>query len=137
MRREQAHDALLGRVEAALASAEGHDVLSGDRDVVSDSLREARAAIDFVLSASDDIRQLHARRLTAWLADITEAALLLEQAAAELKASGSARKAAVARLFIREHLSSAGNRGITDDRSTLDLYDSVVRYAPLDTSAIA
>ncbi len=136
MRREQAHDALIGRIEAALAAAD-HSLLARDRDIVAESLREARGAIDFILSASDDIRQLHARRLTAWLADITEASLLLEQAAAELQSTGSARKAAVARLFIREHLSAAANRGITDDRSVLDLYDSVVRYAPLEAGAIA
>jgi len=136
MRREQAHDALIGRIEAALSAAD-HSLLARDRDIVAESLREARGAIDFILNASDDIRQLHARRLTAWLADITESALLLEQAATELKGSGSARKAAVARLFIREHLSAAGNRGITDDRSVLDLYDSVVRYAPLEAGALA
>ena len=135
MRREQAHDALIGRIEAALAAAD-HSLLARDRDIVAESLREARSAIDFILGASDDIRQLHARRLTAWLADLTEAALLLEQAAAELQASGSARKAAVARLFIREHLSAAASRGITDDRSVLDLYDSVVRYAPLEAGAL-
>jgi hypothetical protein len=136
MRREQAHDALIGRIEAALSAAD-HSLLARDRDIVAESLREARGAIDFMLGASDDIRQLHARRLTAWLADITESALLLEQAAAELKDSGSARKAAVARIFIREHLSAAANRGITDDRSVLDLYDSVVRYAPLEAGAMA
>jgi alkylation response protein AidB-like acyl-CoA dehydrogenase len=136
MRREQAHDALLGRIESALAAAD-HSLLARDRDVVAESLREARGAIEFMLRAPDDVRQLHARRLTSWLAELTEASLLLEQAAAELKDSGSARKAAVARLYIREHLSAATNRGISDDRSVLDLYDSVVRYAPLEAGALA
>lgn len=135
MRREQAHDALLGRIEAALAAA-GHPVLARDRDLVAESLREARGAIDFIAGAPDEIRQLHARRLSAWLADLTEASLLLEQAAAELKSTGSARKAAVARLYIREHLAAAANRGISDDRSALELYDAVVRHAPLEAGQV-
>jgi hypothetical protein len=82
-----------------------------------------------LLGAPDDVRQLHARRLSGWLAELTEASLLLEQAAHELQANGSSRKAAVAGLYIREHLSAAAMRGISDDRSVLDLYDSVVRWA--------
>ncbi len=81
-----------------------------------------------MLRAPDDVRQLHARRLTKWLAELTEASLLLEQGAIELR-NGSGRKAAVARLYIRDHLGEAPMRGITDDRSVLDLYDSVVGYA--------
>ena len=127
MRREQAHDALLGRIEAALASTDAPQ-LARERDIVAESLREARGAIDFMPRAPDDVRQLHARRLTKWLAELTEASLLLEQGAIELR-NGSGRKAAVARLYIRDHLGEAPMRGITDDRSVLDLYDSVVGYA--------
>ena len=134
MRKEQAHDALLGRIEAALAAAD-HPLLARDRGLVAESLGEARAAIDFILVAADDVRQLHARRLSAWLAELTEASLLLEQAAAELKSTGSARKAAVARLYISDHIARAPMRGIDDDRSALELYDAVVRHAPLETTS--
>ena len=133
MRREQAHDALIGRIEAALGAAD-HPTLARDRDAVAESLCEARGAIEFLLGAPDDVRQLHARRMASWLADLTEASLLLEQAAAELK-DGSGRKAAVARLYIREHIASAANRGITDDRSVLELYDAVVGWAALGVGA--
>ena len=135
MRREQAHDALLGRIDAAL-SASDHSLLARDRDVVAESLREARGAIEFLLGAPDDVRQLHARRIASWLADLTEASLLLEQAALELQESGSARKAAVARLYIRDHLGESPMRGITGDRSVLELYDSVVGYVPLEAGAV-
>jgi acyl-CoA dehydrogenase len=134
MRKEQAHDALLGRIEAALAVAD-HSLLARDRDAVAESLREARGAIEFLLGAPDDVRQLHARRLATWLSELTEASLLLEQAARELRESGSARKAAVARLYIREHIAAGSLRGISDDRSVLELYDSVVGYAPLEAGA--
>jgi alkylation response protein AidB-like acyl-CoA dehydrogenase len=128
MRREQAHDALLGRIDSALAAAD-HPTLAKERDIVAESLREARGAIDFMLRAQDDVRQLHSRRLTRWLSELTEAALLLEQAASELQASGSTRKATVARLYIQDHIAPATNRGISDDRSVLDAYDAVVRWA--------
>jgi acyl-CoA dehydrogenase len=135
MRREHAHDALVARIEAGLAAAE-HPLLATSRDLTRQSLAEAQRAIDFVEGAPDDLRQLHARRLTMWLADLTQAALLLEQAQDELSASGSARKAAVARLFVREHLAERSMRGITDDRSVLELFDSVTRYAPLEAAAL-
>ena len=134
--RENAHDALLERIEAALSAAD-HSLLAAGRDIVAAGVREARQAIDFISHAENDIRQLHARRLTQWLAELTEGALLLEQAALELKETGSARRAAVARIFIEEHLTSAPMRGISDDRSLLDLFDAVARYAPLEPSALA
>jgi hypothetical protein len=135
MRKEQAHDALLDRVDAALASA-SHAALGAMRDIVAEARREVREALDFVFEAADDLRQLHARRVTAWLADVTEAALLLEQAQRELDTTGSARKAAVARLFINDHLSRGRMRGISDDRSVFTLFESVTRYGPLEPAAL-
>jgi acyl-CoA dehydrogenase len=136
MRKEQAHDALLDRIDAALASV-SHAALGAMQDMVAEARREVREALDFVFEAADDLRQLHARRVTAWLADVTEAALLLEQAQRELDATGSARKAAVARLFINDHLSRSNMRGISDDRSVFTLFESVTRYAPLEVGALA
>jgi alkylation response protein AidB-like acyl-CoA dehydrogenase len=136
MVREQAHHALIDRVEGALASAD-HALLSRTKSVVAEELTRAREAIDFMLGATQEIRQLHARRLTAWLADVTEAALLLEQAAHELRTTGSARKAAVARIFVDENLMQAPRRGIGDDSTVLRLYDSVACFAPLDPAALS
>lgn len=136
MRKEHAHDALLDRVDAALAAAT-HPALAKMRDLVAEARREVQGAVEFVLQAPDDLRQLHARRVTAWLGDVTEAALLLEQAQTELDRSGSARKAAVARLFIDEHLTASPMRGISDDRSVFTLFESITRYAPLEVGALA
>jgi hypothetical protein len=135
MAKEQAHHALLDRIETALAVAD-HPLLGASKDVVAGQLEEARQAIDFVLGAPQDVRQLHARRLTGWLADLMEASLLLEHAAVELKKTGSARKAAVARLFIDANLRQSAMRGISDDRAVLDLFDSVTRFAPLEPAAL-
>ena len=135
MAKEHAHDALLDRIERALAAAD-HSLLSGVKNAIAEELREAKEAINFVSQASSEVRQLHARRLSAWLADLTQAALLLEQAAAELNETGSARKTAVARFFAQEHLTRAPMRGISEDTSVLELFDSVTRYAPLDPSGL-
>lgn len=136
MAKEHAQDALLDRIESALSVAD-HSLLAASRDTVAAGVSEAKQAIEFISNAKRDIRQLHARRLTNWLADLTEAALLLEQASLELKETGNARKAAVARVFVDEHLARVPMRGISDDRSILDLFDSIARYAPIEPSELA
>lgn len=135
MQKESGHDALLDRVDAALASAD-HPLLGAIVDAVAQARREAQEAIAFLARAPDDLRQLHSRRVSACLADLTQAALLLAEAAEELKRTGSARKAAVARFFVRDNLSRAPLRGISEDRSVLELFDSVTRYGPLEPSAL-
>jgi hypothetical protein len=132
MGKESAHDALLNRVDAAL-SAVSHSSLAAMKDAVAQARREAQEIIAFIARADSDVRQLNSRRVTAALSDLSQAALLLEAAQGELDASGDARKAAVARFFIRERLGGGGPlRGISDDRSALDLFDSITRYQPLE-----
>ena len=137
MAKDSAHDALLDRVDRALATTE-HPALNAIKDAVAQARRDAQEIIAFLARTTDDIRQLHARRVSAWLADLAQAALLLEAAENELRQSGSARKAAVARFFVRDRLLSAGGplRGISEDRSALDLFEPVTRYTPLDVSAL-
>jgi acyl-CoA dehydrogenase len=137
MAKDNAHDALLDRVDRALASVE-HPALTATKEIVAQARREAQEVIAFLSGADNDLRQLHARRVTAWLADLTQGALLLEHAEEELRKTGSARKAAVARFFVRDRLSSGGGalRGISEDRSVLDAFESITRYTPLEPSAI-
>lgn len=131
MAKESAHDAMLDRVDRALESAT-HPALSGTKDAIAQARRDAQEVIAFLGRVSDDIRQLHARRAGALLSDLTQAALLLEAAQEELASSGSARKAAVARFFVRERLTSGPLRGIDEDRSVLDLFEPITRYTPVD-----
>ncbi len=138
MAKDSAHDALLDRVDKALSTAQ-HPALAAIKDAVAQARRDAQEVIAFLATASDDLRQLHARRVTAWLADLTQAALLLESAEEELRKTGSARKAAVARFFVRDRLISARGgplRGISEDRSVLDLFEPITRYTPLEPSAL-
>jgi alkylation response protein AidB-like acyl-CoA dehydrogenase len=132
MGKESAHDALLNRVDAAL-SAVSHASLSPLKDAVAQARLEAQEIIAFTARADNDVRQLNSRRITTALSDLAQAALLLEAAQGELDSNGDARKAAIARFFIRERLGGTGAlRGISDDRSVLDLFDAVTRYQPLE-----
>ena len=135
MRKESAHDALLDRVDRALETAT-HPALAPMRDAVAQARREAQEVIAFLGRSADDLRQLHARRVTAGLSDLAQAALLLEEAQDELERTGSARKAAVARFFVRERLVQSPLRGISEDRSALDLFEPITRYGPVEVSAL-
>jgi len=138
MRGEQAHIALLGRVEQALETGSGHKVLAGALDTVAASLGDTRLAISYLERAPDDMALLQSRRFAELLADTVEGALLVEEAAWALDRSGDARKAAVARRFVSRRLATPALRGITDpDRSVLDLFEPLVRYGSIDESDLA
>ncbi|MEE8347424.1 MAG: acyl-CoA dehydrogenase family protein, partial [Dehalococcoidia bacterium] len=134
--KEHAHDALLGRVDEALAKA-GDPALATVRGAVEGTRAEAVDALGVMVSLPQEMQLLHARRLAGLLADLTQAALLMEQAADDLAKDGSARKAAVAQLFVREHLIERRMRGISGDRSVLELFGAVTRHEPLEASALA
>jgi len=93
-------------------------------------------ALTVMATLPQELQLLHARRLTGLLADLTQAALLAEQAQAELEGDGSARKAAVAQLFVREHLAERRLRGISGDRTVLELFGPVTRHETLKPDAL-
>jgi alkylation response protein AidB-like acyl-CoA dehydrogenase len=138
MRGERAHLALFSRMEQALDGAVGHKVLSTTIDAVAQALADARGAATYLESAPDDLALLHSRRFAELLADASQGALLVEQAAWALDRNGDARKAAVARRFAGRRLSTPPARGITDpDRMVLDLFEPLVRYGPIEESDLA
>jgi alkylation response protein AidB-like acyl-CoA dehydrogenase len=134
--KEQAHDALLGRIDEALAKADS-PALATVRGAIEGGRAQAVEALGVMAGLPRDLQLLHARRLTGLLADVTQAALLAEAAQAELARDGSARKAAVAHLFAREHLQDQRLRGISGDRAVLDLFAPVTRYERLPEDALA
>ncbi|HUI05166.1 MAG TPA: acyl-CoA dehydrogenase family protein, partial [Acidimicrobiales bacterium] len=138
MRGEQAHVALLARVERALDTAAGHKVLAAPLDTVAGALADARSAISYLEGAPDDLALLHSRRLAELLADTVQGSLLVEEAAWALGRDGNARKAAVARRFAARRLATPALRGITDpDRSVIDLFEPIVRYGSVEESDLA
>ncbi|HXQ62722.1 MAG TPA: acyl-CoA dehydrogenase family protein [Acidimicrobiales bacterium] len=138
MRGEQAHRALFARMEQALDGAIVHKVLATTIDTVAVALADVRAAAAHLETVPDDMALLHSRRFAELLADASEGALLVEQAAWALDHGGDARKAAIARRFASRHLDTPPLRGITDpDRMVLDLFEPLVRYGPIEDSDLA
>jgi len=138
MRSDNAHTALITRVEAALDNANGEKVLADTVDAVAATLEEARLAIAHLESADTDLQLLHARRFTHLLADLAEGALLLDEAAWSLQRDGDARKAVVAGRFARRRLVPPRVRGIIDDdRTAIDLFEPLVRYGSIDPADAA
>ncbi len=138
MRGEQAHLALLARVERALDGAAGHKPLAGAVDAVASAASGARQAIDHLAECDDDLQLLHSRRLAELLADTVEGALLVDEAAWALDRDGDARKAAVAQRFAGRRLAERPLRGLLDpDRTVLDHFAAITRYGPVDPSDLA
>ena len=138
MHGEGAHEALLSRIERSLDAAGPHEPLARAADAVAGTLKDAREAIAYLATADDDLQLLHARRLANLLGDLSEGAVLLDEAAWALERDGDARKALVARRFARSHLESPPVRGIVDDdRTVLDFFDPLIRYGKIDAAAVA
>jgi alkylation response protein AidB-like acyl-CoA dehydrogenase len=127
--KEGAHEALLARIERALDAAGPHPALGDPAEAVAVGLKDAREAIGYLESATDDLQLLHARRFAYLLAELTEAALLLDEGAWSLARDGDGRKAVVARRFAKRTLNAPRVRGILDDdRTVIDLFEPLVRY---------
>jgi alkylation response protein AidB-like acyl-CoA dehydrogenase len=123
---------VLERVERALSGAD-HALLSPLADVVRRYAGEAQEAVAYVAAAPKDVARLHPRRIARYLANLVSAALLVEQAAGELRDKESARKAAVARLYVSVHLDTHSLGGIgRDDRLVLDGFEPITRYESLE-----
>ncbi len=134
--KEHADEALFGRIEHALGGAE-HPTLTSTVTEVGRALDEVKEAAAYLEHAPQDVRLLHARRITDYMADVAQAALLVEEADWELAHKNSARKAIVARHFASMHLSQPPVRGITsEDRTVLDHFDAIVRYQPIPKEAL-
>ncbi len=124
-RKEQAHEALLDRIDAALAAA-GH---LPEAEVVRRERLAAERAFRYVLAAQPREAQLKLRRAVEYLADVTQAALLLEAAAWQRDTDGSERGRVVARIFARERLQQPVARGIEDgDVTVLRHFEDIVCY---------
>jgi hypothetical protein len=141
MIKEAAHEALFQRVESALSVASdlapSVPSLRHPIDAVEQTARDVRQVIAYLAQADREVAMLNSRRLAGYLADLAQAALLLEEAVWESAHHGSARKTLVARIFADTHLVQRPLRGITSgDRTAIDHFDTIVRYRPVPAEAI-
>jgi alkylation response protein AidB-like acyl-CoA dehydrogenase len=136
MAKDHADDALFARIERALGGAE-HPALARVASSIGRAVDEVKKAIAYLQRAPEEVRLLNARRLTDYMADVTQAALLVEEAVWELANKGSARKAVVARQFIEMHIERHAMRGIaTENRIPLDFFDAIVSFQPVPPAQI-
>lgn len=131
MTKEHADEALFARIERALGGAE-HPSLTATASQIGRSVDEVKDAIAWLDKAPQDVRLLQARRLSNYMADVAQAALLVEEAVWELAHKNSARKAIIARYFVATRLTERPMRGITStDTTVLDYFEQIVRYQPI------
>jgi acyl-CoA dehydrogenase len=131
MVKEQAHEALLERVDSALIRSRDEG-LAAPANALRSALAEVREIIAGLATMEPDVIQLNARAMSGYLTDVLQGALLLEQATWELTQRGSARKAVVAHLFADRYLTSHRLRGIVSgNRVALDLFDELVSYGSI------
>ncbi len=128
---DDAHTALLARVTRALDGAAPAPVLAPVIDAIAASLTDTKEALVHYEAADDDMQLLNAKRVTHLLADLTEGALLLDEATWHLERNGDARKALVARRFARRLVPSRARGLLDDDRTVLDSFEAIVRYGPV------
>jgi alkylation response protein AidB-like acyl-CoA dehydrogenase len=131
LRDEHALEAVMKALGARAESS--HPLLDPVCERLGRGFDEIKKALEFIARADRELAQLRARKFSNYLADVVEAALLVEAAEWELKHEGSARKAIVARLFIDEHLSERPMRGIASgERIAFDLFEPLIRYQKIE-----
>ncbi|NKE34562.1 acyl-CoA dehydrogenase [Natronococcus sp. JC468] len=136
LEREDAHEPLREAIENRLEAA-SHPALADSVETVEEEYRDLLAALSTLAGADGEYAQLSAKRLAHYVFDVFTAALLLEEARAELEA-GDGRLALVARRFVANELETPDARGITDgDRFALEAFDPIVRHAAADPGELS
>lgn len=129
MRREAAHEAVLARIDTALAQAAGGPAFLAE---VIDAVRRSRDELAFRASQIDSIdanwTQAGAIRVTDLLVHTTQAALLAEQGATD------PRKALVATRYARRHLMPGAG---WDDRIAFAAGRELLAFAEIDEATAA
>jgi alkylation response protein AidB-like acyl-CoA dehydrogenase len=128
IRRDGAHEAALARVDDALATAsDAPDFAAPAVAAVRDARDDLARRVDELTAREGDQAEAGAGRLTALLADVVAAALLLEHA------PGDVRKALVATRFVRTRL----RRDAWDDRIAAEAGREMLAYAEVDPALAA
>ena len=135
MNKEAAHEALISLVNSYLDAVE-HPYLLPLHDIVKTEFRDLQETFGQLALTDEDTAQYVAKDVAECIYEIHTASLLLKRAQEKLD-EGDARKAVVANLFIVDELVADSSSQIQTDRTpAMDYFDAIVRYAPLDESAL-
>jgi len=125
----RAHEPFFEWVDRALDGLE--DPLACRLAVVVQRERQGLEKAMAHLAGHPDDALFHARHLADYMADVLEAALLLNEADQGLQA-GDGRKLVIAKLFIDHAFGSPPRRGIDGgDRTVTRFFDDLVTYRPI------
>jgi len=126
-------EAFTQRIEAIVVAAP--ERLAGAAAATQAAVDDCRRAVTHIRDHPDDA-SCHGRRLLDLMADSLSAALLLEEAVADI-ASGDARKAVVADRFIARRLEPPVRRGLAPiDDPAQHHFDAIVGYEDLPITAL-
>ncbi len=120
-------EAYLARVAGIVEGLPGS--LAGEAAVLRQANQDCRAALGYLREHAEEGPR-HARRLLELMADVLSAALLLEEAAYDLKA-GDKRKALVARRYVRMRFGDRAAIGPESDAGH-GHFDRIVGYAVIE-----
>jgi acyl-CoA dehydrogenase len=133
---ENAHEALIPFVTDRLDKIE-HPTLRGHVETVREEFDALQEALLTLASADRDYAQHEAKELAEYIYDVVTATLLLERAQEAIDETEDARKALVARWFVRTRFEQHAARGITDGTALPDeYYDQIVHHAPVDPTEV-
>ncbi|MGB5812575.1 MAG: acyl-CoA dehydrogenase family protein [Polyangiales bacterium] len=136
MAHDESHVALLERLGRCTSGAT-HPLLANTRRIVQDAIGRLTEDVLRVAGEAKSGALLHARHLANEMADVSQCALVLEEAQHELDHRGTARKAVVAAWLARarcdaRHEWSRGNEGIVTN-----LFEPLVAYGDLYPDDVA
>ncbi len=132
MAKENAHTALFARMEQAI-EATSHPVLRKTWRTVQQAFHEFREVFTELSRRAPQELAGKQKVVANDLADLLQAALLLEEATFELTRKNSARKGALAAIFVQSRLEPRSYRNLLDsDALPLELFDPIFRYGPID-----
>ncbi len=133
IRRNNGDVLFVERLQDLLSDAPGDDTAT--EELVNNSVADLMITIDKWKGLEGPISEAKLFPLTAYMADVWSAALLLAQSGFEKRSTGIAdgRKALVARLFVQRHLAPTPvHRGIDEACEDLERFDELLAGAFVD-----
>jgi hypothetical protein len=130
--KQASHEVFVPAVEERLDAAGEHEALADAASTVRDELADLQTGMATLATEDQEYAQLQAKELANYVYDVFAAAELLAVAAEDLE-SGDGRRALVAREFVNRQFGRTEGRGIASgDRTAMDRFDAIVRYASVD-----
>jgi len=134
--KQASHEVFVPAGEERLDAAGEHEALADAASTVRDELADLQTAMATLATEDQEYAQLQAKELANYVYDVFAAAELLAIAAEDLE-SGDGRRALVAREFVNRQFGRTEGRGIASgDRTAMDRFDAIVRYASVDPEGL-